>query len=462
MQMATPITLVDSVRAGEGAGTGAGAAAQALGGSAQRSPGAQRIEFNGGQSVLVDTTSSQGRVWAQVLESLGRNGQPAYIEIDPTDRSLTRLLLPLVVKVVAIQPAADGVEVELEISHARHVLRNSQPEYQRLLAALQAAKAAATWVAVTETPQDHEIFDVRPWSAGAALAGQADPAAPADSANPAVPADEGDSGALALVSLAQAQRMFDLMNNRVCCPAGASSPCITFGYPDDGCWGRAHEMWRLMALEGVRADKVWIYGGLRVATRNHPSCEVRWGWHVAPTLQVDLGGGRSGTYVIDPSLFPGPVPRATWAGVQGDPAALLVPSAGSVFHRSRSGVVTLDPSYSETNMVLNRYRNDLRLRATGSNGPPPYLSCIPAEPGVQFRGAVPAGATHTWFTFGWPANWHVLWTVMPLTTCPGAPALRWRTRVERASTTAATYWIAVTNTSSAAVRFEARYQVLSR
>jgi hypothetical protein len=348
------------------------------------------------------------------------------------------------------------VEVELQISHAKHYLRKSQPDYARLLAALKDALAKKTRVAVTETPVDHEIFEV-----SALPAGDAD-IAPA--AAPAAAPGSGQEGpvATATVPLAQAQRLFELMNSKVCCPAGAAAPCITFGYPDDGCWGRAHEMYRLMAAEGVIADKIWICGSLRVATRNNPRCEVRWGWHVAPTLLVDVGGGRSETYVIDPSLFPGPVPRAAWAGVQGDPNASLVPSAGTVFHRSSSGGITLDPTYSQTNAVLDRYRNELRLRATGADGPPPYLACLPAQAGVQFYGSVAPGATHSWFTFGWPAKWHVLWSVVPLTTCPGAPQLKWRTRVERANATQATYWIVVTNTSGATVRFEGRYDVLSR
>lgn len=80
--------------------------------------------------------------------------------------------------------------------------------------------------------------------------------------------------------------------------------------------------------------------------------------------------------------------------------------------------------------------------------------------GVQFTGTVPAGATRRWFTFNWPAHWHVIWTVMPTSPRPGAPQVRWRVRVERAGDRHATYWIDVTNVSSAAVDFEARYAVL--
>lgn len=447
------VDFVGSVSAAPGAAASGSAGEPPV---AAASSTLQQIAFRHGPVGVVDTATPQGSAWLQVLTSLQRNGAPAYVEFDPVNGHVTRVLQPHVVQVIAITSIADGVEVELQISHAKHYLRKSQPDYARLLAALKDALVKKTRVAVTETPVDHDIFEVSALPAGDA--GTAPAAEPA-----AAPEGEQDGPvAAAVVPLAQAQRLFDLMNSKVCCPAGAAAPCITFGYPDDGCWGRAHEMYRLMVAEGVIADKVWIYGSLRVASRNNPRCEVRWGWHVAPTLLVDVGGGRSETYVIDPSLFPAPVTRATWASVQGDPNASLVPSAGTVFHRSSSGGITLDPTYSQTNAVLDRYRNELRLRATGADGPPPYLACLPAQAGVQFYGSVAPGATHSWFTFGWPANWHVLWSVLPLTTCPGAPQLKWRTRVERANATQATYWIVVTNTSGATVRFEGRYDVLSR
>jgi hypothetical protein len=80
--------------------------------------------------------------------------------------------------------------------------------------------------------------------------------------------------------------------------------------------------------------------------------------------------------------------------------------------------------------------------------------------GVQFRGTIPAGQTQRWFTFNWPAHWHVIWTVVPTSPRPGAPQIAWSTRVERGSDSAITYWIDVTNVSPAAVDFEARYCVL--
>ncbi|MBR7676271.1 S8 family serine peptidase, partial [Streptomyces daliensis] len=80
--------------------------------------------------------------------------------------------------------------------------------------------------------------------------------------------------------------------------------------------------------------------------------------------------------------------------------------------------------------------------------------------GVQFRGSLSGGQTRRWFTYQWPAHWHVLWTVVPTTPRPGAPQIRWRVRVERASDMYATYWIDVTNLVGDPVDFEARFAVL--
>jgi hypothetical protein len=81
--------------------------------------------------------------------------------------------------------------------------------------------------------------------------------------------------------------------------------------------------------------------------------------------------------------------------------------------------------------------------------------------GVQFTGRVSAGTTKRWFTWGWPACWHVLWTVVPTSARIGAPQIRWRVQVERASSGAITYWIAITNLTGNDVDIEARYSVLA-
>jgi Subtilase family len=80
--------------------------------------------------------------------------------------------------------------------------------------------------------------------------------------------------------------------------------------------------------------------------------------------------------------------------------------------------------------------------------------------GVQFTGTVGAGQTNRWFTFNWPAHWHVIWTVVPTTPRSGSPQIKWQVQVERASDSYITYWINITNVSSEAVNIEARFAVL--
>lgn len=259
------------------------------------------------------------------------------------------------------------------------------------------------------------------------------------------------------ITLQRARQLFDLCNAQICCPCSTPGSCIPFLFPDDGCWGRAHEMCRLMIADGAQPEKIWISGGLDVATHNKPNCTQHWFWHVAPTLQVDINGSPQ-TYVIDPSLFNEPVTLATWAAVQGNPNPTLNPSNADIYYYWGSET---DPTYSKTNQVLTDYRNALKLRSAGSDGPPPYTNCIVKPAGTQWYGLIEGNQTQLWFTWGWPANWHVVWHVMPLTPCPGGAQLTWDVAVERAGPSQATYWITVKNLSADRVRFAGRYNILS-
>lgn len=80
--------------------------------------------------------------------------------------------------------------------------------------------------------------------------------------------------------------------------------------------------------------------------------------------------------------------------------------------------------------------------------------------GTQFTGSLVRNQTHRWYTFKWPAHWHVLWTVMPTTPRVSGAQLEWSVQVERASDQYITYWISVKNLTTSTVNFEARYEVL--
>jgi hypothetical protein len=80
--------------------------------------------------------------------------------------------------------------------------------------------------------------------------------------------------------------------------------------------------------------------------------------------------------------------------------------------------------------------------------------------GIQFIGTLQPNQTQRWFTFNWPAQWHVDWTVMPISPQPGGPQLGLTVQVERASDRYATYWLTVQNLTNRIVNFEGRYAVL--
>ena len=91
---------------------------------------------------------------------------------------------------------------------------------------------------------------------------------------------------------------------------------------------------------------------------------------------------------------------------------------------------------------------------------PAVTATVAPWTGVQFQGNLAANQTLCWFTFNWPAHWHVIWTVVPTTPRPGAPQIRWNVRVERATDGFVTYWICITNLINVPVAVEARYAVL--
>ena len=348
--------------------------------------GGLSVEFEKERAARLDPQDRRSAGFGRVLEVLRRSALPAYVEVND-EGVITRLLVPILAKVAAIMEDANAVSVELEVSHARHVLSRSNPDFDELLGALRAARDKGETVAVTEI-EGHEIIDVRPYRR---------PFEP--------PLREPPREWLRVlywpltllhwlyciifccgrcVSAHRAQELFDLAAAQTCDPLAVPPPCIPFLYPDDGCWGRAHEMCRLMIAAGAAPRKVWIYSTppahLHADTRNNPQCFVNWGWHVAPTLCVSVGRRfpflfcRVQEQVIDPSLFTTPVSEATWKGVQGDPAAQLVPTDASIFYRSSGGSTQTDPTYAQTAQVLDTYRAQLLLRST-QVGPPPYANC---------------------------------------------------------------------------------------
>jgi Glutaminase len=345
------------------------------------------VTFENGETICLDPTDPLSAGYAEILEDLRHAQIPGYVEVYPETRAISRLLIPVQVKVAALVKISGGdVAVGLEISQAHRVLKHSNDQFARLLSILEEAKKTGATVLVTDT-DDREIIDVRLWETvtTADEATALDLAAEALSSGVAEFAELGtemntegvalapvSAAALPVVTLQRAQQLFNWLASASCPPRTVPPPCIPFLYPDDGCWGRAHEMTRRIVSVGNGPGKVWNYGNLRANTRNNPNCYVRWGWHVAPILSIT---GWREYAVIDPSMFGAPVPVSTWKNAQQDPASQIVYTPWQVFYRSRSGQVTYDPNFTETARVLATYRAALKARSLGPGGPPPYARC---------------------------------------------------------------------------------------
>jgi hypothetical protein len=82
--------------------------------------------------------------------------------------------------------------------------------------------------------------------------------------------------------------------------------------------------------------------------------------------------------------------------------------------------------------------------------------------GLQWTGSVAANATTQIFSHSWPAAWHMLWTVIPVSPTSGSPQIRYQVRVTRSTASLLTYWFLVTNLTPVAVTVELRYCILSK
>ena len=342
------------------------------------------VELDGGRRVRLDPQNPRSEGFASVLAGLAELRHPAYLDVDPETEAVSRILIPTVGRVVAVREVDAGLEVQVEKSHARHLLRRDRPDFEEFEAVLRAAQAANERVMLT--PDDGQnVEDIRLFRPG-----------PDDGPVPDFPPyPETRLNWLdrilwwpiwpwvwwryRCISSARAQEIFNAMSATSCNPVGIAPPCIPFMFPDNGCWARAHEMRRLMNNMGVYPRKVWIQGVLHTPTKNHPNCFVNWAWHVAPTICVRQRwrwwyvfwwwlGERM---VIDPSLFTTPVTQAQWKAVQGDPNATLTDSSGAIFYLFSNQT---DDTYTETNLDLQTYRIALQNRAN-QIGPPPYANC---------------------------------------------------------------------------------------
>src|SRR6266571_3711146 len=124
------------------------------------------VEMQEGRRVRLDRANPHSAGFAQILEGIRKQRLPVYLEIDPATLAITRLLIPHVTRVVSVLPARDGgLEVKLEMSHARHLLQHSSPDFAELGKQLREAMRAGGVVILTEDDA-HNIIDIREFRPG--------------------------------------------------------------------------------------------------------------------------------------------------------------------------------------------------------------------------------------------------------------------------------------------------------
>ncbi len=312
------------------------------------------LNFTSGKNGILDLNSPRAVHWADVLDQQIKAKKPVYVEIDQETEVITNVIIPKLFKVASFDTDEFGnLVVWLSPSMAAHFLIKSAPNFEKMKVKLEQAKNDDVEMWITETRDNHEIIDVRL------------PATP--SSNPSDPAATPPPDPP--VSEARALQIYNDMNATSCDPCNPSSDCLSFLYPDDGCWIRAHLMCYKMIADGEDPEKVWIYFNWPhyTPTVNHPNCQVPWGWHVAPTLTLNTTGNPK--TVIDPSVSPFPESPSDWRARQGQPGATLSHSTWTHY------IPETGPSQTEqnANTDLNYYRDKLKDRCL-QYGPPPY-SC---------------------------------------------------------------------------------------
>ena len=76
---------------------------------------------------------------------------------------------------------------------------------------------------------------------------------------------------------------------------------------------------------------------------------------------------------------------------------------------------------------------------------------------TQFVGSLNAGQTRSWFTFNWPTDWFVVWSLRPAT---NGGTIKWDVAIERAANNTFTYWLTVSNVGPVTTNFEGKYAIL--
>ncbi len=137
---------------------------------------------------------------------------------------------------------------------------------------------------------------------------------------------------------------------------------INCNYAKDGCYARAHEMYRLFkgAYPNNKIYKIWGYSNQSSLTaKSSNGCCISWNYHVAPVVYCTTD---SKWYVIDPSLSSKPLLISEWSNKisscgygQGSKPSLRFSSPDVYYRNKNNSYSEYDYSYSKTSCVLKHY-----------------------------------------------------------------------------------------------------------
>jgi hypothetical protein len=125
------------------------------------------VHFAGGRSVRLDRRNPRSVDMAELLKDAKDDGLYAFVDLDPITHEIARLYFPHIARVTGLRPLESGdVEVRLKSSAGLHLLRRTNRDFDEILAVLTDAMNRRATLAVSETPNEHEVIDARALPAG--------------------------------------------------------------------------------------------------------------------------------------------------------------------------------------------------------------------------------------------------------------------------------------------------------
>ena len=118
------------------------------------------VALDEGRRVRLQAADERSPGYAQILSGLERLRLPVYLEVDPDSRIVCLLRIPQVGHVERLREIEQGLEIELDSSHIRFLLRKGEERFGPLSGTLREALRARRPLLLTGDDRG-EIIDAR-------------------------------------------------------------------------------------------------------------------------------------------------------------------------------------------------------------------------------------------------------------------------------------------------------------